>query len=123
MPLFPVASFVPGSACPHHGPIREGSVLCCMVCHQSGLDAHPSLAGAKPLPLDCVACGGSGEAEDGEACRSCRGTGLDDRRRPPQSQEPAPTPAVSPALTRKERRRLEREARARLPTIQEAIDS
>ena len=44
VPLFPVTSYTPGSACPHHGPIGPGSRLCCMVCHQSGLDGHPALA-------------------------------------------------------------------------------
>jgi len=43
LPLFPVRSLVPGSACPHHGPIPEGSNLVCMVCYQSGRDGHPSL--------------------------------------------------------------------------------
>lgn len=43
VPLFPITSFVPGSACPHHGPIRPGSSLCCMVCDTSGLDHHPAL--------------------------------------------------------------------------------
>ena len=38
VPLFPVVPFTPGSACSHHGPIPWGSVLCCMVCHRSGLD-------------------------------------------------------------------------------------
>ena len=38
VPLFPVVPFTPGSACSHHGPILWGSVLCCMVCHRSGLD-------------------------------------------------------------------------------------
>lgn len=43
VPLFPVSPFVPGSICPHHGPIRKGSVFCCMVCSQSGKDDHPAL--------------------------------------------------------------------------------
>lgn len=43
IPLFPILPFVPGSICPHHGPIREGSVFCCMVCSQSGKDHHPAL--------------------------------------------------------------------------------
>jgi hypothetical protein len=42
-PLFPVDSFTPDSACPHHGPIKRGSIFVCMVCHQSGLDNHPAL--------------------------------------------------------------------------------
>jgi len=37
-PLFPVVPFDPLAPCPHHGPIRRGSHLCCMVCHQSGKD-------------------------------------------------------------------------------------
>lgn len=43
IPLFPIGPFTPGSACPHHGPIRSGSVFCCMVCSQSGMDGHPAL--------------------------------------------------------------------------------
>jgi hypothetical protein len=43
VPLFPIGAFTPGSACPHHGPIRVGSVFCCMVCSQSGVDDHPAL--------------------------------------------------------------------------------
>lgn len=44
VPLFPVGPFTPESACPHNGPIREGSQLCCMVCSRSGMDRHPALA-------------------------------------------------------------------------------
>lgn len=43
VPLFPIGVLTPGSACPHHGPIRAGSVYCCMVCSQSGVDDHPAL--------------------------------------------------------------------------------
>jgi hypothetical protein len=43
VPLFPIGAFTPGSTCPHHGPIRAGSVFCCMVCSQSGVDDHPAL--------------------------------------------------------------------------------
>jgi hypothetical protein len=43
VPLFPIGAFTPGSACPHHGPIRAGSVFCWMVCSQSGVDDHPAL--------------------------------------------------------------------------------
>jgi len=43
VPLFPIGAFTPGSACPHHGPIRAGSVFCCMVCSKSGVDDHPTL--------------------------------------------------------------------------------
>ncbi|OJW18828.1 MAG: hypothetical protein BGO49_17545 [Planctomycetales bacterium 71-10] len=44
VPLFPVGPFTPTSPCPHHGPIRQGSLLCCMVCSASGMDGHPALA-------------------------------------------------------------------------------
>ena len=44
VPLFPVGAFTPTSKCPHHGPIRAGSLLCCMVCSASGVDGHPALA-------------------------------------------------------------------------------
>jgi hypothetical protein len=43
LPLFPIGAFTPHSQCPHHGPIRAGSVFCCMVCNRSGMDAHPAL--------------------------------------------------------------------------------
>ncbi len=43
VPLFPVGPFTPQSACPHHGSIRSGSMFCCMVCSQSGVDDHPAL--------------------------------------------------------------------------------
>lgn len=43
VPLFHVGPFTPTSPCPHHGPIREGSLLCCMVCSTSGMDDHPAL--------------------------------------------------------------------------------
>jgi hypothetical protein len=43
VPLFPIGPFTPQSQCPHHGPIRPGSVFCCMVCSRSGMDDHPAL--------------------------------------------------------------------------------
>ncbi len=43
IPLFPLDSFTPTSVCPHHGLIRRGSSLVCMVCHASGLDFLPWL--------------------------------------------------------------------------------
>jgi hypothetical protein len=43
VPLFPIGPFTPQSACPHRGPVRPGSILCCMVCCQSGMDDHPAL--------------------------------------------------------------------------------
>ena len=42
-PIMPFRPFNPGPDCPHKGPIREGSILCCMVCHQSGMDGHRAL--------------------------------------------------------------------------------
>jgi hypothetical protein len=42
-PLFPIGAFTPQSACPHRDPIKQGSGLCCMVCHASGMDEHPGL--------------------------------------------------------------------------------
>lgn len=43
-PLFPNRAFAPDSECPHAGLIPAGSILCCMVCHQSGVDDHPAFA-------------------------------------------------------------------------------
>src|SRR5207245_1092841 len=43
IPLFPIGSYTPQSACPHREPIGQGSAFCCMVCHDSGMDAHPAL--------------------------------------------------------------------------------
>jgi hypothetical protein len=43
VPLFPIPVFDAQSACGHHGPIRVGSHLVCMVCHHSGMDGHPLL--------------------------------------------------------------------------------
>jgi hypothetical protein len=43
VPFFPIGPLTPGSACPHRGPIRHGSRLCCMVCSKSGVDDHPAL--------------------------------------------------------------------------------
>ncbi|MFI5387427.1 MAG: hypothetical protein ACHQ50_15065 [Fimbriimonadales bacterium] len=40
IPLFPIGSYTPASACPHRGPIAHGSHLCCMVCHRSGIDGQ-----------------------------------------------------------------------------------
>ena len=40
VPLFPITVYDAQSTCPHHGPIRRGSLLCCMVCHRSGMDHH-----------------------------------------------------------------------------------
>jgi hypothetical protein len=43
VPLFPVGLYTPNSSCAHHRPIECGSLLCCMVCHRSGMDDHPAL--------------------------------------------------------------------------------
>jgi len=43
IPLFPIGAYTPQSTCAHHGPIEPGSLLCCMVCHCSGVDDHPGL--------------------------------------------------------------------------------
>lgn len=43
VPLFPIGAFTPSSKCPHRGPIRPGSLDCCMVCSASGVDDHPAL--------------------------------------------------------------------------------
>jgi len=43
VPFFPIGSYTPLSACGHSRPIELGSVLCCMVCHRSGVDDHPAL--------------------------------------------------------------------------------
>jgi len=58
IPLFPVGPYTPQSACAHRQPIQSGSVLCCMVCHRSGMDEHPALQrdsvterAPEPVPL------------------------------------------------------------------------
>jgi len=81
IPLFPATSFVPGSPCPHHGPIPPGSDFVCMRCHQSGRDGHPIFQGVEPLPLDCPKCAGAGLGADGKQFFSCRGSGLSARGR------------------------------------------
>jgi hypothetical protein len=43
IPLFPLDSYVPASACAHRRSLRVGSLFCCMVCHRSGIDGHPAL--------------------------------------------------------------------------------
>jgi hypothetical protein len=43
IPLFPVGPYTPLSSCGHRQPIPRGSLLCCMVCHRSGMDQHPAL--------------------------------------------------------------------------------
>jgi hypothetical protein len=35
-PMFPIASFDPGSECPHYGPLPKYTRFCCMVCHAVG---------------------------------------------------------------------------------------
>jgi hypothetical protein len=76
VPLFPIGAFTPQSTCPHHGPIRPGSVFCCMVCSQSGMDEHPAL---KRDPLT------DPRPENKEAARQlvnrCRETRKERRRR------------------------------------------
>ena len=44
IPLFPIGAYTPQSACGHQRPIEPGSLLCCMVCHCSGVDDHPGLS-------------------------------------------------------------------------------
>jgi hypothetical protein len=43
IPLFPIGAYTPQSTCAHQGPIESGSLLCCMICHCSGVDDHPGL--------------------------------------------------------------------------------
>jgi hypothetical protein len=43
VPLFPVGPFTPQSTCGHLRAIEPGSVFCCVICHQSGVDDHPGL--------------------------------------------------------------------------------
>jgi hypothetical protein len=47
VPLFPITSYTPKSECPHHGPIRAGSNLRCMICNRSGI--------LTPAGLPCTA--------------------------------------------------------------------
>lgn len=53
VPLFPIGPYTPQSLCPHRMPIEQGSALCCMVCHRSGMDEHPAMQrdpGTDPSP-------------------------------------------------------------------------
>jgi len=43
VPLFPIGAYTPQSSCAHRRPIDSGSLLCCMICHTSGVDRHPAL--------------------------------------------------------------------------------
>ncbi|MGO9598102.1 MAG: hypothetical protein ACLP7Q_08930 [Isosphaeraceae bacterium] len=82
VPLFPIGPLTPQSTCPHHGPIRPGSIFCCMVCSQSGMDDHPALK---------------------------RDSSTDP---PPEPKPPQPTaPSSGGGETRKERRRRMQEGR------------
>ncbi|MHB8397312.1 MAG: hypothetical protein ACYDCI_00035 [Candidatus Limnocylindrales bacterium] len=61
VPLFPITTFTPLSTCAHLGPIPEGSVFCCMICHRSGVDDHPGLqrdpaTEPKPEPKPAAPC-------------------------------------------------------------------
>lgn len=47
VPLFPLDSFTPNSKCAHKRRIKRGSIFCCMICHQSGVDLHPALRRSK----------------------------------------------------------------------------
>jgi hypothetical protein len=87
VPLFPIGPFTPAATCSHHGPIRAGSVFCCMVCSQSGMDAHPAL---KRNPL------------------------TDPR---PEPRAAAPAKARGSRETRKERRRRLHAARQSCPAV------
>jgi hypothetical protein len=52
IPLFPIGPYTPQSVCGHRLPIQAGSLLCCMVCHCSGMDGHPALqrdVGKEPI--------------------------------------------------------------------------
>jgi hypothetical protein len=60
VPFFPIGPYTPLASCGHSLPIEAGSALCCMVCHQSGLDDHPAMrrdpqTDPKPEPKVAVA--------------------------------------------------------------------
>jgi hypothetical protein len=42
-PISPIPALTPFSACPHHGVIRKGLDIYCVVCSCSGQDHHPAL--------------------------------------------------------------------------------
>jgi hypothetical protein len=53
VPMFPIKALDDQSVCPHNGPIARGSRFVCMICHASGMDAHPALrrdAATEPKP-------------------------------------------------------------------------
>lgn len=45
VPMFPMGGtpFTPKSKCPHRGPIKDGSVLYCVVCHSIAQDRQKEL--------------------------------------------------------------------------------
>ena len=105
MPIFGPRSFTPQTTCDDihpSGPVPTGSANVCMSCHKSGIDSHPRLRttgldrnGERIWPKfgelsrynpDGTLCGGTGEASGSKADKQ----------------------------TRKERRRLKRDARALL---------
>ena len=79
VPLFPIGPLTPSSTCGHHGPIRPGSVFCCMVCHASGHDDHPS------LKIE------SGETSRDESTESDSPIRSDTRQPPPNGCQTPPT--------------------------------
>jgi hypothetical protein len=103
VPLFPIGPFTPQADCGHHGPLRHGSVFCCMVCSQSGMDGHPGLArdprtDPKPDPKPAPAPASPAKA-GGRETRKQRRRRLYAARRLaslPPSLPPAPQAAAPP---------------------------
>jgi hypothetical protein len=107
VPLFPITAFTPQSTCPHRGPVRPGSVFCCMVCSRSGIDGHPALKRdpktdprpdpkLRPGPVTCAQTQGRCETRKQRRRRE-HATRQATLAAQPERKHPASSPAPSAA--------------------------